>query len=144
MGYSIPTAMGAKIVRPEKDVWVVVGDGGIQMNIQELVTLAQDSVPLKILLLNNGFLGMVRQWQELFFDKNYSETRLFNPDFVKLAEACHVKALSLDSFDNLSSVLSEMKEYSGVILCECKVEAEENVYPMVPAGKSLSDLITGL
>lgn len=144
MGYSLPAAMGAKVALPKEEVWCVVGDGSFQMNLQELVTLAQDNVPVKIALLNNSFLGMVRQWQELFFDKNYSSTPLKNPDFVKLAEACGVQALRAKTFDEAQEAIEQMRKAKGPILCDFVVEQEENVYPMVPSGKSLSDTITGL
>lgn len=144
MGYSLPAAMGAKVAHPEKEVWCVVGDGSIQMNMQELVTLAQDQIPIKIAILNNSFLGMVRQWQELFFDKNYSETALANPDFVKLAEACRLKAYQAKTPEEMKEAIKKMRKEKGPVLCDFVVEMEENVYPMVPAGKSLSDTITGI
>lgn len=143
MGYALPAAMGAQVAEPKKEVWAVIGDGGFQMNMQELVTLAQDNIPLKIAILNNSFLGMVRQWQELFFDKNYSSTSLANPDFVQLAEACGVKAMRAQTSKEMKVAIQKMRTAKGPILCDFVVEAEENVYPMVPAGKSLSDTITG-
>jgi len=144
MGYSLPAAMGAKVALPKEEVWCVVGDGSFQMNLQELVTLAQDNISVKIALLNNSFLGMVRQWQELFFDKNYSSTPLKNPDFVKLAEACGIQALRATNIQEAPKAIEEMRKAKGPILCDFVVEQEENVYPMVPSGKSLSDTITGL
>ena len=144
MGYSLPASMGAKVACPEKEVWCVVGDGSIQMNIQELTTLAQDNIGVKIAILNNGYLGMVRQWQELFFERNYSQVKLFNPDFVKLAEACGLKAFRARTLEEMKEVIKMMRAQHGPVLCDFVVEMEENVYPMVPSGKSLSDTITGL
>jgi len=144
MGYALPAAMGAMIAEPTKEIWAIIGDGGFQMNMQELVTLTQDKIPLKIAILNNSFLGMVRQWQELFFDKNYSSTPLQNPDFVLLAEACGVKGLRATTQKEMKEAIKTMRRAKGPILCDFVVEAEENVYPMVPPGKSLSDTITGL
>lgn len=144
MGYALPAAMGAKVAEPKKEVWAVIGDGSFQMNMQELVTLVQDNIPVKIAILNNTFLGMVRQWQELFFEKNYSSTPLHNPDFVALAEACGLKALRATNAAEMKDSIKAMRKEKGPILCEFVVETEENVYPMVPAGKSLSDTLTGL
>jgi acetolactate synthase-1/2/3 large subunit len=144
MGYSLPASMGAKVACPEKEVWCVCGDGGIQMNLQELVTLAQDRIGVKIAILNNGFLGMVRQWQELFFEKNYSQVKLFNPDFVKLAEACGITAFRAKTAQDMKDVIAKMRSTDGPVLCDFVVAMEENVFPMVPSGKSLSDTITGL
>ncbi len=144
MGYALPAGMGAQVAEPDKEVWAVIGDGSFQMNMQELITLAQDEIPLKIAILNNSFLGMVRQWQELFFDKNYSSTPLANPDFVKLAEACGIKAIRATHQKEAEEAIEIMRKEKGPILCDFVVETEENVYPMVPAGKSLSDTITGL
>lgn len=144
MGYSLPASMGAKVACPDKEVWCVTGDGSIQMNLQELVTLAQDQIGVKIAILNNSYLGMVRQWQELFFENNYSQVKLFNPDFVKLAEACGVKAFRAKTREEMKDVIKMMRAQRGPVLCDFVVEMEENVYPMVPSGKSLSDTITGL
>lgn len=143
MGYSLPAAMGAKVACPDKEVWAVVGDGSFQMNMQELVTLSQDQIPVKIAILNNSYLGMVRQWQELFFDRNYSSVNLHNPDFVKLAEACGIKAYKATNGEEMVEVMKKARKEKGPVLCEFVVEMEENVYPMVPSGKSLSDTITG-
>ncbi|KKP38054.1 MAG: acetolactate synthase large subunit, biosynthetic type, acetolactate synthase I/II/III large subunit [Candidatus Peregrinibacteria bacterium GW2011_GWF2_33_10] len=144
MGYSIPAGMGAKIAEPKKEVWVIVGDGSVMMNIQELVTLMQDNIPIKIAILNNSYLGMVRQWQELFFDKNYSHTALYNPDFKALAEACGMKAYRAKTHKEMIECIKKMRQEKGPVLCDFVVEHEENVYPMVPAGKSLDEVITGL
>lgn len=142
MGYGMPAAMGAKVARPEEEVWVIVGDGGIQMNLQEFTTLMQDQIAIKIAILNNGYLGMVRQWQELFFDKNYSSTTLVNPDFVKVAEACGLKAYRAKNIKEMKDIVKKMRTETGPVVCDFVVEREENVFPMVPAGKSLSETLT--
>ena len=140
MGFSLPTAMGAAFSGHK--VWSISGDGGIQMNIQELVTLVQDKIPVKILILNNGYLGMVRQWQELFYDKNYVDTPLFNPDFQKIGEAYGIPSFRAQTQEETQDVLEKMKNYNdGPILCEFVVEREENLFPMVPAGKSLGETL---
>ena len=144
MGYSLPASMGAKVACPEKDVWCVVGDGSFQMNLQELVTLAQDKIGVKVAILNNSYLGMVRQWQQLFFENNYSHVKLKNPDFVKLAEACGIPGLRAKNTREMKEAIKTMRVSKGPIVCDFVVDMEENVYPMVPAGKSLSDTITGL
>ncbi len=144
MGYALPAAMGAKVASPHSEVWAIIGDGGFMMNVQELMTLIQDNIAIKIAVLNNGYLGMVRQWQELFFDKNYSATPLLNPDFVKLAQACGLRAYKASNHDEMVDTIQKMRTEKGPVLCEFVVECEENVFPMVPAGKSLSDTITGI
>ncbi len=142
MGFALPAAMGAQIGKPDVPIWVVVGDGGFQMNMQELATIVQERVPLKIALLNNGYLGMVRQWQELFFDRRYSGTQLFNPDFLKLAEAFGVRGLMVTQRDEVAPAVEEAINYPGPVLLEFIVESEENVYPMVSAGSALDSMIT--
>ena len=135
MGFSLPTAMGA--VYSGRETWSISGDGGFQMNLQELATIAQEQLPLKIVILNNSFLGMVRQWQELFYQKNYVDTPLYNPDFVAVAKAYGIEGLLVDQPEQLSEAVEKLKQASGSILVEFKVEKEENVFPMVPAGDSL-------
>jgi len=138
MGYGLPAAMGAAVAAKNKEmVWCVTGDGGFQMNSQELVTLAQDRIPVKIAILNNGFLGMVRQWQDLFYAKNYSATPLLNPNFVKLAEACGVVALRVRKPSDAFAVTQKAAKIAGPVLIEYLVEPEENVFPMVPPGEAL-------
>lgn len=140
MGFALPAGLGAKLGAPNRDVIVVVGDGGIQMTLQELSTISQYGVKVKILLLNNNFLGMVRQWQQLFFDRRYSFTEMTNPDFVKIADGFGIQALKVDDRKNLNDALDEMLSYDGPFLLEAVVEKEENVFPMVPSGSSVSDI----
>ncbi len=139
MGFSLPTAMGATFSGHE--TWSVSGDGGFQMNLQELATIAQDKIPVKIIILNNGFLGMVRQWQDLFFKKNYVDTPLWNPDFVKLGEAYGIPSFRAKNLEETKDLLQQMKSHDGAILAEFVVKKEENVFPMVPAGESLGNTL---
>jgi acetolactate synthase-1/2/3 large subunit len=141
MGFALPAAMGAKVALPDEMVWCVVGDGGFQMNVQELGTIAQEQIPVKIAILNNGFLGMVRQWQEFFYEKRYSSTPIANPDFVKLAEAYGIRALKVTKKNGVAPALREAIDFPGPFLIDFVVEEEENVYPMIPTGGSLSDII---
>ncbi len=143
MGFGLPAALGAQVGCPEKTVVLAVGDGGLQMTIQELTTLAQENAKVKILLLNNNYLGMVRQWQQLFFDRRYSSTPMFNPDFIKVAEGCHIAAKQVSKREDLQGAIEEMVSYDGAYLLEVKVLTEENVFPMVPSGASVSDVILG-
>jgi acetolactate synthase-1/2/3 large subunit len=140
MGFGLPAAIGAKLGRPDREVVLFVGDGGFQMTIQELGTIFQSKVPVKIVLLNNNFLGMVRQWQELFFDKRYSYTELVNPDFQMIAKAYGLDAEKVESRDKLDEAISRMTQSQGSYLLEVVVEKEGNVFPMVPAGASVSDI----
>jgi len=139
MGYGLPAALGAAVAQPKIPVWCLTGDGGIQMNIQELTTLAQDKIPLKIAVFNNGFLGMVRQWQELFYNKNYSSTPLLNPDFVKLAEACGIKAFRVTKVSEALAITQKAAKTPGPVLVEYLIEPEENVFPMVAPGDALKN-----
>jgi len=140
MGFGLPAAMGAKLGAPERPVCVFVGDGGFQMTIQELGTIFQTHIPVKIVLLNNNFLGMVRQWQELFFDKRYASTELINPDFQTIAKGYHVPAVKVTEREQLDGAIKQMAETEGPFLMEVLVEKEGNVFPMVPAGASVSDI----
>jgi len=141
MGFGLPAAHGAKIGAPEKQVILFVGDGGFQMTIQELGTINQTQAAVKIVLLNNKYLGMVRQWQQLFYDKRYSETYLLNPDFIKVAEGFGIKGKKVLERPQLDSAIQEMLDYEGPYLLEVSIEKEDNVFPMVPAGASVSDVI---
>lgn len=141
MGYGVPAGIGAKIGQPEKEVVVVVGDGSIQMNIQEFGTIAQEKIPLKIILLKNNYLGMVRQWQQLFFQKRYSFTQLLCPDFMQIAKAYKIDSESVDKRESLNAALNRLLKSKKPYLLEVNVEDEQNVLPMVPAGASIEDMI---
>lgn len=144
MGYGFPASMGAQFGNPDKLVVDIAGDGSFQMNIQELATIAQHNLPVKILILNNCFLGMVRQWQELFYEAKYSSTCLAsNPDFVKVAEAFGVKGIKVEDKKDVDAGLKAMIKHDGPVLLEVKVDREEGVYPMVPAGAGSSEMIFG-
>lgn len=136
MGFGLPAAMGIKVAKPSKQVICICGDGGIQMNIQEFATLIQDDIAVKIVILNNGFLGMVRQWQQLFFNKRYSMTHMQSPSFVKVANAYGIQGETVDKRDKLNNAIKRMLEHKRPYLLEIKVEQEDNVYPMVPSGAS--------
>jgi acetolactate synthase-1/2/3 large subunit len=141
MGYGLPAAIGAQLGQPDRTVVVFIGDGGFQMTIQEMGTIAQENIPVKIVILNNHFLGMVRQWQELFFEKRYSFTEIQGPDFVALSNAYGIKARKITKSNELDSAVAEMLDHKGPFLLEVVVEKEDNVFPMVPAGASVSDVI---
>lgn len=141
MGYALPAAMGAKIGKPERVVFAMAGDGGFQMTIQELGTIAQYDLDIKIIVLNNNFLGMVRQWQQLFFEKRYSFTEMKNPDFVGIAKAYGLASQKVTSRDQLETAIQEMIDHKGPYVLEVVVEKEDNVFPMVPTGASVSDII---
>jgi acetolactate synthase I/II/III large subunit len=142
MGYGLPAAMGAQAAFPDRQVIAVCGDGGFQMNMQEIATLVQNRLPVKICILNNNFLGMVRQWQELFFGKRYSQTCMELPiDFVKLAEAFGAKGFQATSPDQVEQVITAGFETPGPVIMEFKVAREEKVLPMVPAGASLNEMV---
>lgn len=143
MGFGLPAAIGAKYGTPHRTVCLFVGDGGIQMTIQELGTIMQYNVDVKIIILNNHFLGMVRQWQELFFDERYSETRMNNPDFVKIAEAYNIPAKKVDDRNELDGAIKEMLDHKGAYLLDVQVEVKGMVYPMVPAGTCVTNILLG-
>jgi len=140
MGFALPAAIGAKMGAPERDVVAVIGDGGYQMTIQELGTIFQTKVPVKIVVLNNDFLGMVRQWQQLFFEKRYASTEMINPDFITIAKGYHIKAKQVSKREDLKAAVTEMMQSEEAYFLEVKVEQEENVFPMVPTGASVSDI----
>ncbi len=140
MGYGLPSAMGAKMAAPDREVVLFVGDGGIQMTIQELGTIMQENIGVKIVLLNNGFLGMVRQWQELFHDKRYSSTPLVSPDFVKVAEAYNISGKRVIDRKDLDGAIDEMLKHKGPYLLEVGVQPEGNVFPMIPGGAPLDKI----
>ena len=143
MGFGIPSAMGAKVARPDKEVVLFVGDGGIQMTIQEFATMIQYDIPVKIVLLNNHFLGMVRQWQELFWNKKYSETPMYNPDFVKIAQAYGFDTEKVDERGQIDGAVQKMLKSKKPFLLEVNVEKEDNVFPMVPPGAAINNVLLG-
>jgi len=141
MGFGLPAGLGAKIGCPDRTVITIVGDGGFQMTMQEMGTIYQTGAAVKIVLLNNNFLGMVRQWQELFFDKRYASTELINPDFIKLSEGFRIPATRVSERSNLSEAIDAMLAHPGPYLLEVMVEKEGNVFPMVPAGAAVSEIM---
>jgi acetolactate synthase-1/2/3 large subunit len=140
MGFALPAAIGAKMGMPEREVVAVIGDGGFQMTIQELGTIFQTKVPVKIVILNNEFLGMVRQWQQLFFDKRYASTEMTNPNFVAIAEGYYIKAKKVIKREDLDAAVAEMMASKDSYLLEVMVEKENNVFPMIPTGASVSEI----
>ena len=141
MGFEVPAALGAQLGRPGATVWSVAGDGGFQMTLQELITAVEEKLPVKFALFNNGYLGMVRQWQEMFFDGHIKDVPLPGPDYVKLADAYGIPALRVEHQEDVANALQEAKAYDGPFLIEFVVERETNVYPMVPPGGSLGDTL---
>lgn len=141
MGYGLPAGIGAKVAKPDRQVIVITGDGGIQMNSQEFMTAAHYNIPVKVVILNNGYLGMVRQWQELFHQRRYSHTELNNPDFVKLAEAYGILGLRVKKVESLEDKLTELLNHPGPAVLDVWVDREENVYPMVPPGGAISKML---
>ncbi|MDO4230203.1 MAG: biosynthetic-type acetolactate synthase large subunit [Capnocytophaga sp.] len=140
MGFALPASIGAKLGVPEKQVVAIIGDGGFQMTIQELGTIFQSQIPVKIVVLNNEFLGMVRQWQELFFDRRYASTEMINPDFIKIAEGYHIKSKLVTKRGDLEDAVKEMLACPDAFFLEVRVEKENNVFPMVPTGASVSEV----
>src|SRR5438477_1738664 len=141
MGFALPAAIGAKVARPEAEVWVVVGDGGFQMTLCELATIVQEKLKVNIAIINNGFLGMVRQWQEFFYERNYAATPLLNPDFAKLAEAYGIRSMTVSQRSQVIPSVPADRQHDGPVLITFRVEQEDSVYPMVPAGASLHEMI---
>jgi len=144
MGYGFPAAIGAKAGRPEVQVFDIAGDGSIQMNIQELATAVTNKINVKVAILNNGFLGMVRQWQELFYKRRYSHTCLCNPDFVKLAESYGAVGLRATKKEEVRPVIKKALSTENVVFMDFQIEPEENVFPMVPAGEAIDRMIGGM
>ena len=140
MGFGLPAAIGAKIAFPQRQVIVFTGDGGFQMTQQELGTIAQSEVAVKIVILNNEFLGMVRQWQDMFFDKRYSFTEMKNPDFIRLASAYGIKGKQIIKRKDLDGAIQEMLESKHAYMLEIMVSKEDNVFPMIPTGESVSNI----
>jgi acetolactate synthase-1/2/3 large subunit len=141
MGFALPAAFGAQLAQPDRTVVAFIGDGAFQMTLQELTCLAQHNTPVKVIILNNGFLGMVRQWQQLFFEKRYSFTELYNPDFVKIAHAYGIAGQQVESRENLAQALKTMLEHDGPYLLDIVVEKEDNVFPMIPSGAAVDEIM---
>ena len=141
MGFALPAAIGAKVARPNAEVWVVVGDGGFQMTMSELATLVQEKLKIHIAIINNGYLGMVRQWQEFFYDRNYEATPLLNPNFVKLAEAYGIRSCAVTQRAEVVPAVKAARQHNGPVLLDFQVEQEDSVFPMVPAGAGLHEMI---
>ena len=141
MGFALPAAIGAKVARPEAEVWVVVGDGGFQMTMAELATMVQEKLKVNIAIINNGYLGMVRQWQEFFYDRNYESTPLLNPDFVRLAEAFGIRSTAVKQRGEVVPAIQAARQHEGPVLIDFQVEQEDSVYPMVAAGADLHQMI---
>jgi acetolactate synthase-1/2/3 large subunit len=144
MGFGLPAAIGAQVAQPDSEVWAIVGDGGFQMTLQEMATAVQEELPIRIAVCNNGYLGMVRQWQEFFYDERYESTDLLNPDFVKLAEAYGIRGWRVTQPDEARDAVAEARAHPGPALIEfqvAQVGEEGNVYPMVPAGAALHEMI---
>jgi acetolactate synthase I/II/III large subunit len=141
MGFALPAAIGAKFAKPDADVWVVVGDGGFQMTMCELATIVQEKIKVNIAIINNGFLGMVRQWQEFFYDKRYVATPLVAPDFAALANAFGIRGERITSRADVTPTIRSARESKESVLIDFRVEQEDSVYPMVPAGGALHDMI---
>ncbi len=141
MGYALPAAIGAEFARPNEEVWVIAGDGGFQMTMYELATIVQEKLKINIAILNNGYLGMVRQWQEFFYDARYAATPIQSPDFTKIAGAYGIPAYRVDHRADVMPVLDEVRSSPGPALIEFRVKMEDAVYPMVPAGANLHDMI---
>jgi acetolactate synthase-1/2/3 large subunit len=141
MGFGLPAAIGAKMARPDAEVWAIVGDGGFQMTQAELSTAAQEGVKVNVAVINNGYLGMVRQWQEFFYDRRYAATPLRSPDFVKIAEAHGLLGLRVEKRPEVQDVVQRAREAEGTVLIDFRVEQDDSVYPMVPAGADLDAMI---
>ncbi len=141
MGFALPAAIGAKVACPDKEVWVIAGDGGFQMTAAELSTIAQENLKINIAVINNGYLGMVRQWQEFFYDRNYESTPLVSPDFVKLADAHGIAGKAVRARSEVDAAVSEARNHRGAYLLNFLVEKEDSVYPMIPAGSALHEMI---
>jgi acetolactate synthase-1/2/3 large subunit len=145
MGYGFPAAIGAQVGCPDATVIDIAGDGSIQMNIQELATAVHNKIPVKIAILNNGYLGMVRQWQELFYEKRYAATSLAgNPDFVKVAEAYGALGRRASKPEQVRPVIDQALAHDGPVVMDFVICAEENVFPMVPAGEAIDRMIGGM
>ena len=144
MGFGFPAAMGAKMGCPDREVIDIAGDGSIQMNIQELGTCVANKINVKVFILNNGYLGMVRQWQELFYKKRYSQVCISSPDFVKLAESYGAVGIKVSKKEEVRPAIEKALKIDNTVFIDFQVDPEENVYPMVPAGEAINKIIGGL
>ena len=141
MGFALPAAIGAKMACKDREVWVIAGDGGFQMTASELATIVQERIKINIAIINNGYLGMVRQWQEFFYERNYESTPLVSPDFVKLADAHGIPGRAVRTRAELAAAVEEARSSDGPFLLNFIVEKEDSVYPMIPAGSALHEMI---
>ena len=142
MGYEVPAALGAKVGQPDKTVWSIAGDGGFQMTMCDLATAVENNIEVKFAILNNGTLGMVHQWQDLFYEKDYFATVYSgNPDFVKLAEAYGITGILVTEKDRVAGAIQQAMETPGPVIIDFMVDADENVYPMIPAGESIKEMM---
>jgi acetolactate synthase-1/2/3 large subunit len=141
MGFGLPAGIGAKFGQPEKEVWVICGDGGFQMTQAELSTAAQEGIKVNVAILNNGYLGMVRQWQEFFYDKRYSATPMKSPDFMKIADAHGLTGMRVTTRADVEAAIPTARETEGTVVIDFRVEKEDSVYPMVPTGAELKEMI---
>ena len=141
MGFELPAAIGAQVALPDMETWAICGDGSFQMTLQELPVLVDEQLPVKMAIFNNGYLGMIRQWQELFYDKNYSSSGISQPDFCKLADAYGIRAIRVETKAEVPLAIREARAHKGPILLDFQIDQEENVWPMVPAGASLAETL---
>ncbi|HCE02535.1 MAG TPA: acetolactate synthase large subunit, partial [Acidobacteria bacterium] len=141
MGFALPAALGAKVAKPDAEVWVIVGDGGFQMTMCELATLAQEKIKVNVAIINNGYLGMVRQWQEFFYERRYAATPLLSPDFEKLTDAFGLRSATVSRRQDVEPAIAMAQAEEGTVVINFKVEQEDTVYPMVPAGADLHAMI---
>lgn len=141
MGFGLPAAIGAKLAGPDREVWVMAGDGGFQMTQAELSTAAQEGVKVNVAIINNGYLGMVRQWQEFFYDRRYAATPIGSPDFIKIAEAHGLCGFRVTQRSEVEGAVRKAEQTEGTVVIDFRVEQEDSVYPMVPAGADLNVMI---
>jgi acetolactate synthase-1/2/3 large subunit len=141
MGFGLPSAIGAKIGRPDLEVWAVIGDGGFQMSMNELATCVQENLDINIAVINNGYLGMVRQWQDLFHEKNYSEVRIGGPNLEKLAEAYGITGITVRRTVEIRPAIERARSIRGPVLLDFVIEPEANVWPIVPPGASNAEMM---
>jgi acetolactate synthase-1/2/3 large subunit len=141
MGFALPAAIGARFAQREDEIWVIAGDGGFQMTACELSTCAQEGIDLNIAIINNGYLGMVRQWQELFYERRYVATPLVSPDFVKLAEAHGLTGIRVSARSEVADAVERARKIRGTVVIDFRVEQEDSVYPMVPSGAALNEML---